>query len=219
MTEERSLIDGIEVLPQVRRKQKIAWWLMLVGVILGSILRVHFVEAVATLVTFLMLKSTASNGVVRLFCKRMIWVQAILAILLLAMSLMWVELGGDIIELDAVVILVWIASVWCYAGLAKSETLSPESLGWLNVIVTFVIVKALFVSLGDDDFMEAYSGLSVGWVFVAATAWRRLIQSEAFVGKDLVPTSVEPRKAFGLVNKYTILGIVPLVVVILWLFA
>ncbi len=219
MNEEKSLMEMSELSPQVRRKQKAAWWLMLVGMILSTLTMHPIFESLFAIFAFMQLGSVASNSLVRLVCKRMVWVQTILAVLLLTMFLMNIDLGGDIIEMDAVVILGWCASVWCYGALAKSGTLGDESIGWLNVVVTFIIARAFCVAMGDDDFVEVYSALSFGWVFVMASVWRKLVRSEAFVGRDMVPTAVEPRKAFGLVSKYTILAFLPLVVVLLWLFA
>lgn len=216
MNEEKNLTSEVALTPHVKRIQTIAWTSLLLGLIFSAISpRLLFMEPLMILVAFANLRKVASNQVMELCCKRMMWVQGVLAAILLVGVSSWMDFGGDVLAVDFSVAVAWLASVWCYGAIAKSGTLSKESLGWLNVIVTLVVVRTMSISLLDYNFVEAFGALYFGFVFVVAYAWYRLIHSEAFVGKDLVPTDVEPSKAFGLVNKYTILGLVPIVVMLL----
>ncbi len=214
MTEERNLSGAVAVAPKVARTQKVAWWLMLAGVVLGAISsRLLFAEPLLMLVAFLMLGKVASNHVVELACKRMVWVQAVIAVALLSLSLMWIDLGeGDMLAVDWAVALLWGVNVWCYAAIARSKTLSDENLGWLNVIATLLIVRIVSVAFGFLNFYEAYRIIHIAWAVVIVIAWKRVLSSEAFVGAELTPTTIEPREAFRVFTKYTILCLVPVVI-------
>lgn len=215
MNEKKDLTCEVELTPQVKRTQKIAWVTLLLGLIVSAISTdLLFMEPLMILVAFICLRKVASSQVMKLCCKRMIWVQALLAATLLIIRLMWIDLGGDMLVADLAVIVMWLASAWCYGTMAQSGTLSKESIGWVNVIVTLVVVRSLSISFGDDDFVEAFSALYFGLVFIMAYAWYKLIHSEAFSGKESETTDVAPKKASGLVNKYTILGFVPVVVLL-----
>lgn len=214
MNEEKNFAGAVAVAPKVARTQKVAWWLMLVGVVLGAISsRLLFAEPLLMLVAFLMLGKVASNHVVRLACKRMVWVQAVIAVALLALSLMWIDLGeGDMLAVDWAVALLWGVNVWCYAAIARSKTLSNENLGWLNVIATLLIVRIVSVAFGFINFYEAYRIIHLAWAVVIIVAWKRVLSSEAFAGAGLTIATVEPREAFKVFTKYTILCLVPIVV-------
>lgn len=214
MTEERNLSGAVAVAPKVARTQKVAWWLILAGVVLGAISsRLLFAEPLLMLVAFLMLGKVASNHVVELACKRMVWVQAVIAVALLSLSLMWIDLGeGDMLAVDWAVALLWGVNVWCYAAIARSKTLSDENLGWLNVIATLLIVRIVSVAFGFLNFYEAYRIIHIAWAVVIIIAWKRVLSSEAFVGAELTPTTIEPREAFRVFTKYTILCLVPVVI-------
>lgn len=214
MTEDRNLSGAVAVAPKVARTQKVAWWLMLAGVVLGAISsRLLFAEPLLMLVAFLMLGKVASNHVVELACKRMVWVQAVITIALLVLSLMWIDLGeGDMLAVDWAVALLWGVNVWCYAAIARSKTLSDENLGWLNVIATLLIVRIVSVAFGFLNFYEAYRIIHIAWAVVIIIAWKRVLSSEAFVGAELTPTTIEPREAFRVFTKYTILCLVPVVI-------
>ena len=214
MTEDRNLSGAVAVAPKVARTQKVAWWLMLAGVVLGAISsRLFFAEPLLMLVAFLMLGKVASNHVVELACKRMVWVQAVIAVALLALSLMWIDLGeGDMLAVDWAVALLWGVNVWCYAAIARSKTLSDENIGWLNVIATLLIVRIVSVAFGFLNFYEAYRIIYIAWAVVIIIAWKRVLSSEAFVGAELTPTTIEPREAFRVFTKYTILCLVPVVI-------
>lgn len=214
MTEDRNLSGAVAVAPKVARTQKVAWWLMLAGVVLGAISsRLLFMEPLLMLVAFLMLGKVASNHVVELACKRMVWVQAVITIALLVLSLMWIDLGeGDMLAVDWAVALLWGVNVWCYAAIARSKTLSDENLGWLNVIATLLIVRIVSVAFGFLNFYEAYRIIHIAWAVVIIIAWKRVLSSEAFVGAELTPTTIEPREAFRVFTKYTILCLVPVVI-------
>lgn len=214
MTEDRNLSGAVAVAPKVARTQKVAWWLMLAGVVLGAISsRLLFAEPLLMLVAFLMLGKVASNHVVELACKRMVWVQAVITIALLVLSLMWIDLGeGDMFAVDWAVALLWGVNVWCYAAIARSKTLSDENLGWLNVIATLLIVRIVSVAFGFLNFYEAYRIIHIAWAVVIIIAWKRVLSSEAFVGAELTPTTIEPREAFRVFTKYTILCLVPVVI-------
>lgn len=220
MTEERNLSGAVAVAPKVARTQKVAWWLMLAGVVLGTISsRLLFAEPLLMLVAFLMLGKVASNHVVELACKRMVWVQAVIAVALLSLSLMWIDLGeGDMLSVDWAVALLWGVNVWCYAAIARSKTLSDENLGWLNVIAALLIVRIVSVAFGFLNFYEAYRIIHIAWAVVIIIAWKRVLSSEAFVGAELTPTTIEPREAFRVFTKYTILCLVPVVIAALVLF-
>ncbi|MBQ8271403.1 MAG: hypothetical protein IJZ09_00105 [Tidjanibacter sp.] len=212
MNEEKNF--AVAVAPKVARTQKVAWWLMLVGVALGAISsRLLFAEPLLMLVAFLMLGKVASNHVVRLACKRMVWVQAVIAVALLALSLMWIDLGeGDMLAVDWAVALLWGVNVWCYAAIARSKTLSNENLGWLNVIATLLIVRIVSIAFGFINFYEAYRIIHIAWAVVIIVAWKKVLSSEAFAGAGLTIATVEPREAFRVFTKYTILCLVPIVV-------
>lgn len=214
MTEERNLSGAVAVAPKVARTQKVAWWLMLAGVVLGTISsRLLFAEPLLMLVAFLMLGKVASNHVVELACKRMAWVQAVITVALLSLSLMWIDLGeGDMLAVDWAVALLWGVNVWCYAAIARSKTLSDVNLGWLNVIATLLIVRIVSVAFGFLNFYEAYRIIHIAWAVVIIIAWKRVLSSEAFVGAELTPTTIEPREAFKVFTKYTILCLVPVVI-------
>ena len=216
MNEEKNLTCEVAITHQVKRTQKIAWMSLLMGLIFSALSpKLLFMESLMILVAFANLRKVASNHVMELCCKRMMWVQGVLTAILLTFLLTWIDLGGDVFAADLAVAVAWLASVWCYGAIAQSGTLRKENVGWLNVIVTLVVVRTMSISLGDDDFVEAFNVLYFGLVFMMAYAWYRLIHSEAFAGRELVPTDVEPKGAFGLVNKYTILGLVPVVVMVL----
>lgn len=209
-----NLTNEVAIAPEVVRTQKTAWWLLLAGVVLGAISQqLLFMEPLLSMVAFLMLRKVASNPVVELVCKRLVWVQAIVAVALVALSLMWIDLGeGDMLVADFAVALLWGASVWCYAALARSKTLGEESFGWLNVIATLLIVRIASLAFGYLNFYETYSIIHFAWAVVIVVAWRSVLRSEAFAGRDLVPTTVLPREAFKVFTKYTILCLVPIVV-------
>lgn len=214
MNEEMNLTNEVAVGTPVVRTQKVAWWLLLAGVVLGALSqRLLFMEPLLSMVAFLMLRKVASNHVVELVCKRLVWVQAVIAIVLLALSLMWIDLGeGDMLAADFAVALLWGVNVWCYAAIARSKMLSDENFGWLNVIATLLIVRIASLAFGYLNFYEAYSIIHFAWAVVIVVAWRSVLRSEAFAGKDLVPTTVLPREAFKVFTKYTILCLVPIVV-------
>lgn len=213
MNEELNLTTEVAVAPELVRTPKTAWWLLLVGVVLGALSqRLLFMEPLLTMVAFLMLRKVASNHIVELVCKRLVWVQAVIAITLLALSLMWIDLGeGDMLVADFAVALLWGANVWCYAALARSKTLGEESFGWLNVITTLLIVRIASLAFGYLNFYEAYSIIHFAWAVVIIVAWKSVLSSEAFVGKDLLPTTAQPREAFRVFTKYTILCLIPIV--------
>ena len=218
MNNEKNLNPEVVATPEVKHTQKTAWWLIVAGMLLSVTLsgRLSFVVPLTTIVVFVILRKVASNQIVELVCKRMVWAQAALALILFISSAMWIRPGGDIMLADLGLLLGMTAEVWCYSALARSKTLSDENIGWLNVIVTLIIVKALCISVGDSDFMEAYIVISIAWTFMVAFAWHKLIHSEAFVGKDLMPTAVEASKAFGVVSKYTILSLVPVAMLVMF---
>ncbi len=219
MNNEKNLNPEVVATPEVKRTQKTAWWLIVAGMLLPFFTRLSFAAPLTTLVTlvaFVILRKVASNQIVELVCKRMVWAQAALALILFVSSAMWIRPGGDMMLADLGLLLGMTAEVWCYSALARSKTLSDENIGWLNVIVTLIIVKALCISVGDSDFMEAYIVISLAWTFMVAFAWHKLIHSEAFVGKDLMPTAVEASKAFKVVNKYTILSLVPVAMLVMF---
>lgn len=218
MNNEKNLNPEVVATPEVKHTQKTAWWLIVAGMLLSVTLsgRLSFVVPLTTIVVFVILRKVASNQIVELVCKRMVWAQAALALILFFSSAMWIRPGGDIMLADLGLLLGMTAEVWCYSALARSKTLSDENIGWLNVIVTLIIVKALCISVGDNDFMEAYTVISIAWIFMVAFAWHKLIHSEAFVGKDLMPTAVEASKAFEVVSKYTILSLVPVAMLVMF---
>lgn len=218
MNNEKNLNPEVVATPEVKHTQKMAWWLIVAGMLLSVLLsgRLSFVVPLTTIVVFVILRKVASNQIVELVCKRMVWAQAALALILFISSAMWIRPGGDIMLADLGLLLGMTAEVWCYSALARSKTLSDENIGWLNVIVTLIIVKALCISVGDNDFMEAYTVISIAWTFMVAFAWHKLIHSEAFVGKDLMPTAVEASKAFEVVSKYTILSLVPVAMLVMF---
>ena len=214
MNEEKKLSPCGAVAPEVARKQKLAWWLMLAGWVLGMVVPYPLLwEHLLAGVAFWTLRKVASNQVVKDICKWLIWVQGVLFALMLVVSLMWIELGvGVIIALDLVVAALWSANVLCYSALARSKSLGEKSLSWLNVIATLLIVRAVSMAFSYINFYEAYSVFNIAWAVILVIAWKNLIGGEAFAGEGAVITEVTTKEAFKVVNRYTVLCFVGIVV-------
>ena len=130
MNNEKNLNPEVVATPEVKHTQKTAWWLIVAGMLLPVLFsRLSFVAPLTTIVAFVMLRKVASNQIVELVCKRMVWAQAALALILFIFSAMWIRLGGDIMLADLGLLLGMTAEMWCYSALARSKTLSDENIG------------------------------------------------------------------------------------------